>query len=413
MPVLLYAVIAFSLASQAWSAWLDRRHARHVLRHRSAVPEDFRGAVTLEEHQKAADYTVAKLRLGSARALLQVPVGLLWLLAGYDLLAGALSGFDAPLRDVLFVGAFAAVTSLLGLPFSAYGALVLEERFGFNRTTPALFAADTLKALAIKVMIGAPLLYGVFWTMERVSGPWWLYTWAGLVALMLAAPFVYIRLIAPLFNKFEPLTDTAARERIEGLMRRCGFEASGLFTMDASRRSSHGNAFFIGFGRTKRIVLFDTLLHKHTPEEIDAVIAHELGHFKHGHTLFGVARGAATMLVMLAAVGWLAAQPWLLPQFGFEHQTAALSLIAAVMVLGVVTPLLDLLTNWLSRRHEFQADSFAADAVGARHLISALTKLTRDSAGTLTPDPLYALVHYSHPPVPVRVAHLRSLAAPA
>jgi STE24 endopeptidase len=271
---------------------------------------------------------------------------------------------------------------------------------------------DLAKRGFISAVIGLPLLAGLFWVMRAWSGLWWLYAWMGLVAIMLLGPFVYVRLIAPLFNKFEPLADPTIGDRIEALLKRCGFHSSGLFTMDASRRSSHGNAFFIGFGRTKRIVLFDTLLDKQSPAEVEAVVAHELGHFKHKHVLFGLMRGAVTALAFLAAIGWLCKQPWLLPGFGFEHHDAAMALIAANMMLTVLSPMFHPLSNWISRRNEFQADDYARDKVGAEPLISALIRLSRDNASTLTPDPLYALVNYSHPPVPLRVSHMREKNAP-
>ena len=242
--------------------------------------------------------------------------------------------------------------------------------------------------------------------MRHASGLWWLWAWGGTTAISLVAPSVYVRLIAPLFNRFEPLADPALAARIEALLARCGFHASGLFTMDASRRSSHGNAFFIGWGRNKRIVLFDTLLATQTPDEIEAVVAHELGHFKHRHVVWGVARGIATSFVLFGLVGWLCRAPWLTTSFGFRHHDEAVALIAANFLLGLLGPVLSFPGNWLSRRHEFQADDYARRQVGAAPLASALTRLTRDNASTLTPDPLYALVHYSHPPVPERVAHL-------
>jgi STE24 endopeptidase len=294
---------------------------------------------------------------------------------------------------------------LLSLPFDIYDTFVLEQRFGFNRTTPLTFVIDRLKSSAIGLGIAVPLLYACLWAMRSFTGLWWLWTWCGILVLMLAAPAIYVRLIAPRFNKFTPL-EGGLRSRIETLLHRCGFRSSGLFSMDASRRSAHGNAYFIGFGNTKRVVLFDTLINGSTPDEIEAVIAHELGHYRHRHVLFGLLRGAAMAFVVLAAFGWLSKQPWLLPSFGIAYQDDALALMACLLLNSMVAPLLMPFGNWMSRRNEFQADDFARRHVAAAPMISALLKLSRDNASTLTPDPVYALVHYSHPPVPVRIRHL-------
>jgi STE24 endopeptidase len=247
--------------------------------------------------------------------------------------------------------------------------------------------------------------------MRSAMGLWWLYAWFGLMTLMILAPSIYVRLIAPRFNRFEPLADVALRDRIERLLARSGFRSSGLFTMDASRRTAHGNAYFIGFGRTKRIVLFDTLLERSTPDEIEAVVAHELGHFKHRHILYGLVRSAAVLFAVLAIFGWLAKQPWLLPSFGVAYQDAALALFVCTLLAEIVGPLSAPLGNWISRRNEYEADDYARRMVGVEPMVSALTRLARDNASTLTPDPWYALVRYSHPPVPLRVHQLRQAGA--
>ena len=413
MPLLLAVFLAATLLWEAASLWLLRRQAGSALRHRGAVPSDFAATVTPEEHARAADYTVARTRLAAAGSLLGLAVTLVWVLGGIDLLAGAVDRLvAAPLaRDEALVAAMTVIGSAVGLPLRAYGTLVVEQRFGFNRATPRLLVADTLRAAALGAAIGLPLLAALFWVMRHATGLWWLWAWGGTVALMLAAPTLYTRLVAPLFNRFEPLSDPVLAARIEALLARCGFHSSGLFTMDASRRSSHGNAFFTGFGRTKRIVLFDTLLASQTPDEVEAVVAHELGHFRHRHVLFGMLRSAAVLLAGFAAIGWLCRQPWLTAGFGFVHHGEATALIAANFLVGLASPVLGIASNALSRRHEFQADDYARRQVGAAPMISALTRLSRDNAGTLTPDPLYALVNYGHPPVPVRVAHLRAAGA--
>ncbi|WP_428390751.1 M48 family metallopeptidase [Lichenicoccus sp.] len=411
-PLLIIVLLA-SLAETLLSLWLSRRQIAHVRAHCEQVPADFAHAITVEQHRRAAEYTVARERLAMVRQVWQWLVGAAWLLVGFDLLYGLLAAATPPSlgRSVGFVLAYAAIGALLALPFSLYGTFVVEQGFGFNRTTPALYARDRLRGWGIGLLLATPLLFVAFWLIARVAGLWWLYGWLGLVVLMLGAPAVYVRLIAPRFNRFTPLPEGELRQGITALVRECGFRAAALFTMDASRRSSHGNAYFIGFGRNKRIVLFDTLIDGSPIEEVRAIVAHELGHFRHGHILQGLLRSAVVLFVVLAGFGWLAHQPWLLPAFGIQHRDAALSLVACLLCWSLVGPLASLLGNWISRRHEFQADAFARSRAGAGPMIAALVRLSRDNASTLTPDPLYALYHYSHPPVPVRVARLRAEAA--
>ena len=409
-PPLLIIVLLASLAETLLSLWLSRRHIAHVRAHRERVPADFAHALTAEQHRRAADYTAARERLAMVREVWQWLIGAAWLLGGFDLLYGLLATVTPPSlgRSVGFVLAFAAIGTLLALPFSLYGTFVVEQAFGFNRTTPNLYARDRLRGWSIGLLLATPLLFGAFWLIGHAAGLWWLYAWLGLVVLMLAAPAFYVRLIAPRFNRFTPLPDGELRQGITALVRECGFRAAALFTMDASRRSSHGNAYFIGFGRSKRIVLFDTLVEGSPIEEVRAIVAHELGHFRHGHVVQGLLRSAVILFVVLAGFGWLAHQPWLLPAFGIRHRDAALSLVACLLCWSLVGPLASLLGNWISRRHEFQADAFARSHAGAAPMVAALVRLSRDNASTLTPDPLYALYHYSHPPVPVRVARLRA-----
>jgi STE24 endopeptidase len=409
MPTLL---IAFLVAATIWaviSLYLSIRQTGFVRRHRDAVPADFATIVTPEEHQKAADYTVAKQRLARIRVLLDLAESAAWVLGGINLLYGSLAAIIPPSlwRGVVFLIATFGVGVVLRLPLDVYDTFVLEQRFDFNRTTPLIFIIDHLKGWAIALALAVPLLFACLWAMRALSGLWWLWVWFGALVLMFAAPTVYVRLIAPRFNKFIPLQDGALRVRIETLLTRCGFRSSGLFAMDASRRSAHGNAYFIGFGNTKRVVLFDTLLDGSTPEEIEAVVAHELGHYRHGHVLFGLARGALISLIVLAAFGWLSKQAWLLPSFDIIYHDDALALLVCLLLNSIVAPLLTPIGNWISRRNEFQADDYARRHVAAGPMISALMKLSRDNASTLTPDPLYTLVHYSHPPVPIRIQHLR------
>jgi STE24 endopeptidase len=409
MPILLIAFLVVATLWTALSLYLSVRQTGCVRRNRDVVPVDFSASVTIDEHRKAADYTIANERLGRIREIVDLVEAMAWVLGGINLLYGALASTlpPSPWLGVVFLIATAAVGVLLRLPLDVYDTFVLEQRFGFNRTTPLTFAMDRVKSWAIGLVISVPLLFGCLWAMRTFSGLWWLWVWFGVVVLMFAAPTVYVRLIAPRFNKFIPLQDGALRDRIETLLIRCGFRSSGLFSMDASRRSAHGNAYFIGFGNTKRVVLFDTLLEGSTPEEIEAVVAHELGHYRHGHVLFGLVRGAVIAFVVLAAFGWLTQLAWLLPSFGIKYQDNALALLACSLLNSMVVPLLAPIGNWISRRNEFQADDYARRQVAAAPMISALLKLSRDNASTLTPDPLYALVHYSHPPVPIRIQHLR------
>jgi len=411
MPILL---ITFIVAATAWtvlSLYLSARQAACVRQHRDAVPAAFAGSITIEEHRKAADYTLARERLARVRAVFDLAVSLAWVLGGINILYAALASVLPPSLGlgVAFLIATFAAGSLLTLPLDAYETFVLERNFGFNRTTPLTFLTDRLKGWAIALAISVPLLFVCLWAMRSFAGLWWLWTWFGLLAVMVAAPTVYVRLIAPRFNRFTPLADGNLRARIEKLLERCGFRSSGLFSMDASRRSAHGNAYFIGFGNTKRVVLFDTLIERSTPDEVEAVVAHELGHYRHGHVLFGLLRAAAMAFVALAAFGWLCKQAWLLPSFGIHYRDDALALLACLLLNSIVSPLLAPIGNWMSRRNEFQADDYARRHVAAAPMVSALLKLSRDNASTLTPDPLYALVHYSHPPVPIRIRHLQEM----
>ncbi len=411
--MLLTAFIAATLAWAGLALYLSARQSAHVLAHRGTVPPDFASSVSVEEHRKAADYTVARERLSRIETLTGTALTLAWVGGGIGLLYRMLAAVLPPSLGlgVAFLAATAVVGTLVDLPVAVYRKFVVEKRFGFNRTTPRTFVLDLLRRWAIAAAIAVPLLFAALWAMRSLTGLWWLWAWLVVLVLMAGAPAVFVRLIAPRFNTFTPLEDGPLRAGIERLLQRSGFRSSGLFTMDASRRTAHGNAYFIGFGRSKRIVLFDTLIAKSEPDEIEAVIAHELGHFRHKHIWFGLAQGAAISFVGLAAFGWLCKQPWLLPAFGIERGDDAVRLFVCLLLASVVSPLLAPATNWISRRNEFQADDYARATVGAAPLISALTGLARDNASTLTPDPLYALAHYSHPPVPIRVQHLRQAGA--
>jgi STE24 endopeptidase len=411
-----FLVAIFIAATVAWtmvSIYLSLRQSAFVRDHRDAVPDDFAAGVTQEEHRKAADYSTARERLARFETITDAALSLVWVCGGINFLYGALASMipTSLIRGVAFLVATGIVGAIISLPFGIYRTFWLEKRFGFNRMTLPTFVFDKLKGAAIALAVAVPLLFVLLWIMRSAMGLWWLYAWFGLMTLMILAPSIYVRLIAPRFNRFEPLADVALRDRIERLLARSGFRSSGLFTMDASRRTAHGNAYFIGFGRTKRIVLFDTLLERSTPDEIEAVVAHELGHFKHRHILYGLVRSAAVLFAVLAIFGWLAKQPWLLPSFGVAYQDAALALFVCTLLAELVGPLSAPLGNWISRRNEYEADDYARRMVGVEPMVSALTRLARDNASTLTPDPWYALVRYSHPPVPLRVHQLRQAGA--
>jgi len=302
----------------------------------------------------------------------------------------------------------AAIGHILNLPFSIVRTFRLEDRFGFNRTTPGMFLRDQIKAAALQLVFGVPLLYGLLWLLHILPNLWWLLGWAALMVIMISMIVIYPALIAPLFNKFTPMADETLKTRIEALLAKCGFESKGLFVMDASRRSTHGNAYFTGLGRAKRIVFFDTLLQKHGPDEILSILAHELGHYKFGHIGQRIAEGAVLSFLAFAVLHFAFARGGLAMAFGLPDDPA-LVLIIVLTAMGPVSHLLSPLTSWLSRRAEFQADHFAKTMVGPEAMISALTKLSRDNLSTLTPDRLYTLFYYSHPPVPVRIAQLKGV----
>jgi STE24 endopeptidase len=408
---------AFLLALAAATAtrvWLAARHIRHVATHRAAVPAEFAESVPLAAHQKAADYTRERTRLGIVDALVSAVVLLAFTLGGglewlFDAWAGwfEAGGYAHGIALILSV---AAITGLVDLPFSIYRTFVIEARFGFNRMTPALFVADLAKSTALGLALGVPLLLAVLWLMAKMGSLWWLYvwlTWVGFNLLMLVA---YPTLIAPLFNKFTPLADATLAERIERLLASCGFRSKGLFVMDGSKRSSHGNAYFTGFGAAKRIVFFDTLLSRLAPAEVEAVLAHELGHFKRHHVWKRVAWLFLASLGLLAVLGHLIAEPWFYEGLGVDRQSTALALVLFFMVVPVFTFLLAPIGSLYSRRHEYEADAYAARHASAADLVRALVKLYQDNAATLTPDPVHSAFYDSHPPAALRIARLQALA---
>ena len=401
---------ALVAAGATLELWLAGRQINAVRAHREHVPEPFAGEISLEAHRKAADYTVAKARLGRIATLIDGLITLGLTVGGGIAALDALwrrTGWAEPWLGLAVIASVAAGVVLVNLPLSLWRTFRLEARFGFNRTTVPVFLTDLLKQITLAAVLGGPLVLAALWLMMRAGAVWWLWACGGCVALMLALSWAWPVLIAPLFNRFSPLADPALRARIDALLARCGFHSSGVFVLDGSRRSAHGNAYFTGFGRHKRIVFFDTLLQDLEPPEIEAVLAHELGHFRLHHVRSMMAVSIATLVVLFALLGWLARQSAFYTALGVPHPSphAALLLfaLAAPVVLQFTTPLGAM---W-SRRHEFQADRFAARHADARQLVSALVKLYRSNASTLTPDRLYAAVHYSHPPATERIARLR------
>jgi STE24 endopeptidase len=405
------------LLTTSLKLWLALRQIQHIKAHRAHVPGAFSEQIDLVSHQKAADYTSAKTRLSIFSTVFEMAMLLAFTLGGGIQSLGdwSLATFhNTMLQGVSVIVAVLVISSILEVPFELFSTFVVEARFGFNKMTLGLYLLDAIKGILLAVILGLPLLLGVLWLMEKMGPYWWLYVWGVWVSFNLLLLFIYPNFIAPLFNKFQPLQDETLKERIDALMNRCGFTSSGLFVMDGSKRSSHGNAYFTGFGKTKRIVFFDTLLQRLTPEEIDAVLAHELGHFKNRHVVKRIVFTFALSLVFLWLLAQLMQSAWFYqglgvninPAIAGQTQSTALALLLFFMVLPVFSFLLQPLTSYYSRKHEFEADSYAAEQTNANDLSSALVKLYQDNAKTLTPDPLYASFYESHPPAMERIAHL-------
>ncbi len=396
--------------------WLARRHLAHLAAHRAEVPLAFREQVDLAAHQKAADYTSAKTRFSMLGALFDAALLLALTLGGgiQWITDACLRAFSTPIAQgmAVIVGVM-LLSSLLEMPFSLYRTFVIEARYGFNKMTMALYLADALKGLLLGAALGLPLLFGVLWMMERMGVNWWLYVWGVWVVFNLLLLFIYPSFIAPLFNKFQPLRDETLKARIEALLGKCGFTASGLFVMDGSKRSTHGNAYFTGFGKTKRIVFFDTLLERLSSGEIEAVLAHELGHFKRRHVVKRIVFTFALSLGFLWLLAQMMQSNWFYQGLGVSMTSStldtALALLLFFMVLPVFSFLLHPLMSAYSRKHEFEADAYAAQQTDGRDLSSALVKMYQDNAATLTPDPLYSTFYDSHPPALVRIARMQTL----
>ena len=415
--LLFLVALAVTLALRVW---LGARQIAHVAAHRDAVPAAFAGQIGVDAHRKAADYTIAKQRLARLETIADAVLLTAWTLGGgVAALVVWTGGFAVATlwQDLVLLVLVVSVSGLLMLPFSWYQTFVIEQRFGFNRMTLAMWLADLAKGTLVAVVLGVPLLLLVLWLMRSAGELWWLWAWAAWMAFQLLVLFLYPTVIAPLFNKFTPLAAGDARTRIEALLARCGFRASGLFVMDGSTRSAHGNAYFTGFGKAKRIVFFDTLLARLAPEQIEAVLAHELGHFARRHVLKRIAWTAVLSLALLALLAWLARQPWFYAGLGVPGPEAAarpgVALALFVLALPVFTFVLSPLRAIYSRKHEFEADLFAAQHASAPKLVEALVTLYEDNASTLTPDPLHSAFYDSHPPAAIRIARLEAMASPA
>ncbi|MFL9987282.1 M48 family metallopeptidase [Paraburkholderia sediminicola] len=415
MPTLYFTVlfVVAVVAMVGTKLWLASRQIRFVAGHREQVPSQFAGTIALTAHQRAADYTVERTRL----TMIEIVVGAA-VLIGLTLLGGV-QALDLAISDwlgrgyagqIALVAAVIAITSVIDLPFEYYRQFVVEQRFGFNRMSKGIFFLDRLKGVLLGAAFGLPLLFVVLWLMSQAGSLWWLWTWIVWVAFQLLVLVLYPSFIAPLFNKFEPLKDEALKSRIEALMKRCGFAAKGLFVMDGSRRSAHGNAYFTGFGAAKRIVFFDTLLARLSGNEIEAVLAHELGHFKRRHVIKRMVVMFAISLVMLALLGWLTQCVWFYEGLGVRPSliggNSGLALVLFFLALPVFLFFVTPLGSLSSRKHEFEADAFAATQTDAQDLVNALVKLYEDNASTLTPDPLYTAFYYSHPPASQRIDRL-------
>jgi STE24 endopeptidase len=393
--------------------WLAKRQASYVASHRSAVPEAFKDRVSLEAHQKAADYTIEKGNLGEIDSIIGVIVLLLLTLGG--VINWAFEFWSAQVSSPLIAGVAASATifvlmTLIDIPTSLYQTFVIEEKYGFNKSTVQQFVKDHLMQLALGAAIGLPILALILWVMDSVGSLWWLWAWLIIISFSLLMSWLFPTVIAPLFNKFTPMEEGSLKDRIQGLLARCGFNSQGIFIMDGSKRSGHGNAYFTGLGNNKRIVFFDTLVKSLDEEELEAVLAHELGHFKCKHVIKMLIASSIMSLISLAILGWLISQPWFFTGLGVQQASNAAALLLFLLVSPSFTLFMQPISAYFQRKFEFEADDFAANNAKSTKMISGLVKLYEENASTLTPDPLYSAFHYSHPPAAIRIAHLESKA---
>ena len=408
LTVVFLLFLVLSVGLQIWLTW---RHKVYVQAHQHAVPDTFAEKISLADHQKAANYTLAKISFGQKMLVIEVLVLLLWTLGGLlNMLDQTWRYLEWPelWTGVAVLISYSILSSLIDLPSDIYSTFRLEARFGFNRTTPGLFVTDMLKGVVLSFAIGVPFIALILWLMTSAGEFWWVSVWAVWIGFSLLMIWIYPTFIAPLFNKFQPLDNEELKQRIEALLQGNGFTSQGIFVMDGSKRSGHGNAYFTGFGSNKRIVFFDTLLEALNADEVIAVLAHEVGHFKRKHLQKRIILMSILSLAGLAFLGWLMQQGWFYSGLGVSTPSTYMALLLFALALPVFTFLLQPIMAWFSRKHEFEADDFAAKQANPLTLIQALVKLYKDNASTLTPDPLYSAFYDSHPPAPVRIAHLSS-----
>jgi STE24 endopeptidase len=403
--------LIFLTLSSAVEFWLSARQKSHVLKNRVEVPEAFKATIPLETHQKAADYTIEKNRFGN----LESAIGIMFLLVltlggGIDTAfkVWATTDLSPMLQQLGAVGTIFIVMTVFEIPASFYQTFVIEEKYGFNKSTVAQFFKDQAMSLGLGVAIGLPLFALILWVMDSVGESWWVWAWAILISFSLLMSWLFPTVIAPLFNKFTPMEDGSLKDRIQVLLERCGFKSEGIFIMDGSKRSGHGNAYFTGMGNNKRIVFFDTLINSLDDEELEAVLAHELGHFKCKHVIKMLVASSVISFISFAILGWLINEMWFYNGLGVEHKSNAAALLLFMLASPAFTAFMQPISAYFQRKFEFEADSFASEHAQASKLISGLVKLYKENANTLTPDPLYSAFHYSHPPAAIRIAHLES-----
>jgi len=406
--------LSFVGASVIVRLWLGQRQINHIQRYYAKVPAAFADKISLEDHHRAADYSCAKLRVGRLMLAWETLWLLLWTLGGgINLIDQLWYGYEysALVTGIAVIFSLSLISSILNLPFSLYQTFVIEERFGFNQTTLKTWLLDLVKTTVLIGVIGVPLLATILWLMNQAGDNWWVYAWLVWMSFSLLMIWAYPAFIAPMFNKFNPLEDSSLRERIEALLQRCGFQSQGVFVVDGSRRSSHGNAYFTGFGKNKRIVFYDTLLESLSADEVEAVLAHELGHFKRNHIKKSLLLSSAISFLGFALLAWLMRSDWFYSSLGVEVASTHAALLLFMMVMPVFTYFVSPLFSALSRKHEFEADEFAHSNSDYKALISALVSLYRDNASTLTPDPVHSMFYDSHPPATIRINHLESIAS--
>ena len=406
--------LSFVAASVIVRLWLSQRQINHIQHHYAQVPAAFADKISLEDHHRAADYSCTKLRVGRFMLAWETLWLLIWTIGGgINLIDHLWYGYEysALLTGIGVIFSLSLISSILNLPFSLYQTFVIEERFGFNQTTVKTWLLDLVKTTALIVAIGTPLLATMLWLMNQAGDNWWLYAWLVWMSFSLIMIWAYPAFIAPMFNKFKQLEDSSLRARIEQLLQRCGFQSQGVFVVDGSRRSSHGNAYFTGFGKNKRIVFYDTLLESLSADEVEAVLAHELGHFKRNHIKKSLLLSSAISFLGFALLAWLMRSDWFYSSLGVEIASTHTALLLFMMIMPVFTYFVSPLFSALSRKHEFEADEFAHSNSDYRALISALVNLYRDNASTLTPDPIHSMFYDSHPPASIRINHLESIAS--